>query len=396
MKMKLTRDLSVVLLGAALTLFSSPVHALPADNEAPVIVEPEPVVETRSIEARIKDIVRIDGLNSSDLIGYGIVIGLNGTGDKDLELTKQTMANLMQHFQIKIPVKDIKSKNVAVVMVTAAAPPFHRAGDRIDVQVSSIGDAASLFGGTLLMTPLLTPDNRLYALGQGSVIVGGYSVGVPGPGGQAEMKNHATVGIVPSGATLSQSQKEEFVVDGTMRLILRKPDFTTATRVAEAINTKFFGSALARDGGSILVRVPDSVLEVGHIAGFVADIETLSVEPDSVSKVVVNERTGTIVMGGNVNIGAAVIAHGNLTVRIGSTLSSYMPNSFTRADPVVLENVAVETEDEVAKVVLCPGTTTVKDLADMLNQLGTSPRDLISILEALNKLGALQMELVTM
>ncbi|HBA84119.1 MAG TPA: flagellar biosynthesis protein FlgA [Verrucomicrobia bacterium] len=349
-----------------------------------------------AIQTRIKDIARIAGLNSVELIGYGVVVGLSGTGDKDLTLTKQTMANLLEQFQLSIAVQDIKSKNVAAVVVTALAPPFHRQGDRISIQISSLGDATSLEGGVLLMTPLLTPNGELYALAQGAITVGGFSAGVAGPGGETFSKNYTTVGTIPAGAVLRRGQDDEFVKNGVLQLILRQPDFTTATRMAAAINTRFDGSAVARDAGSVMIRIPEETLDIGQVSTFIANLEVLSLTPDTQARVIVNERTGTIVMGSDVHIGEAVVAHGNLTVNIGSKLTAYMPEPFTQADPVVVNEIATQAREDKAKVMLVPGTTTVRELADMLNEMGATPRDLISILEALQRVGALQMELVTM
>jgi flagellar P-ring protein precursor FlgI len=347
--------------------------------------------------ARLKDIARIDGASSVSLIGYGIVVGLSGTGDKDLALTKQTMANLMQSFNISIPTKDIKSKNVAAVIITAQLPPTHRAGDRCDIQVSSIGDSLSLQGGILLMTPMLNADGKLYALAQGSLVLGGYTVGQPGPGGETETKNATTVGLIPKGGLVKESRDLDAVRrDNTLTLVLNHADFTTASRVAEAINSKQPGLAVARNAATIQVSIPPAFIDAGQIADFIASIETLPVVPDNRSRIIVNERTGTIVMGADVHLSAAVVAHGNLTVRIGSTLSTYMPKPLTSAQPVVTEQITVQKDEEKAKMILIPSTVTVRDLADSLNQLGASPRDLISILEALQTLGALQMELVTM
>jgi flagellar P-ring protein precursor FlgI len=349
-----------------------------------------------AVETRIKDISRIDGLHTVNLIGYGVVIGLSGTGDKDIELTKQTMANLLESFQLSLSSKDIKSKNVAVVVVTASAPPFHREGDKIDIQVSSLGDASSLEGGVLMMTPLLDPEGQLYGLAQGGITVGGYSAGAGGPGGQTATKNYTTVGYIPNGATLRHTQLDSFVQNGSFRIVLRQPDFTTANRMAEIINERSGGMATAVDAGSVTVKIPDKMADVGQVVSFISSIEILSVVPDSQARVIVNERTGTIVMGADVHIGQAVIAHGNLTVRIGSSLSTYMPAPFSEAKPVVTEKIATEAAEDKANIMLLNGTATVRDLADMLNQMGSTPRDLISILEALQKLGALQMELVTM
>lgn len=349
-----------------------------------------------AVEVRIKDIARIDGLNSTELIGYGVVVGLNGTGDKDIELTKRTMANILQNFQIALPSKDIKSKNVAVVMVTAKAPYFHQKGDHIDVQVASIGDALSLQGGVLLMTPLLDADGRLYGLAQGSLLIGGYSVGVGGAGGDTQTKNHTTVGRIPSGATLAGEQPVDFIQGGRLRLVLRHPDFTTVNRIVKAINEQYAYTAMAVDAGTLTVRIPANMPDPDQVAVFLASVEAIKVVPDTTARVIVNERTGTIVIGGDVRIGTAIVAHGNLTVHIGSTLTAYMPEQFTRAEPVVTDKIVTEVKEDDAKVMLFPGTTSVQDLADLLNQLGTTPRDIISILQALQSLGALQMEVIVM
>ena len=206
---------------------------------------------------------------------------------------------------------------------------------------------------------------------------------------------YTTVGL-PGGAVLREEQPDTFIQNGSFRLVLLHADFTTASRMASAINATNEGSATARDAGSVLVRVPPEILDIGQVASFVAGIEALTVSPDAQSRIIVNERTGTIVMGGNVHIGEAIVAHGNLTVSVGSTLSAYMPNSFTEAKPVVTEKITTETKEDKAKVILVPGTVTVQELADTLNQMGSTPRDLISILEALHRLGAIQMEMITL
>lgn len=356
-----------------------------------------------AVESRIKDIARIAGLESIELIGYGVIVGLNGTGDKDIELTKQTMANLFEHFQIKLAVDDIKSKNVAAVVVTASAPPFHRKGDRLDVTVSSVGDATSLEGGVLLMTPLVDPNGEMYALAQGSLTVGGFSAGKEGEGGSTVSKNHTTAAIVPSGARLRKGQSVSFYQGGMMRLILRHADFTTADRMAEVINREFGGIAVAKDASSIIVRIPKEKLDIGQAATFVAQLEKLRVTPDAVARILVNERTGTIVMGGEVHIMEAVVAHGNLTVTIKQTLHPSHPTNLVLgkgAAPGVRSLVTRDTKTKVkeppARIIVMPETTTVRELADTLHLMGATPRDLISILEALRRIGAIQMELVTM
>jgi flagellar P-ring protein FlgI len=354
-------------------------------------------------DVRIKDISRIAGLESIPLIGYGVVVGLRGTGDKDLALTKQTMANLYENFNLTLEINDLKSKNVAAVMITASAAPFHQAGDKADVTVASVGDATSLEGGVLLMTPLLDPNGELYSLAQGSVVVGGYTAGQGGAGGNTITKNHTTTAIVPGGAALRQAQSKTFCQSGIIRLILQHPDFTTATRMASAINKELGESAVARDASTVAVRVPDADLTNGQTATFVARLEAIRLSPDAVARIIVNERTGTIVMGGEVHISAAVVTHGSLTVSVKRTENVSQPPSGTT---LVGNQTAVKTEvtpdtttlveEEKPHITIVSDTTTVSELADTLNRMGATPRDLISILEALHRLGALQMELVAM
>jgi flagellar P-ring protein FlgI len=370
----------------------------------PTVAPAQNLVTAGTGESRIKDIARIAGLDSLDLVGYGIVVGLRGTGDKDLQLTRQTAANLMENFKISIRAADISSMNVAAVIVTATAPPFHRAGDRIDVQISSIGDATSLEGGILIMTPMFDPNGDLTALAQGSVTLGGYSAGRDTPGGASVSRNHTTSGTIPSAATLRVSQTGNFFRNGLIQLVLRHPDFTTADRMATAINRAMGGLAVARDASTITVKIPDQTLDIGQAAAFVARLEAIRIQPDMQARVIVNERTGTIVMGGEVHIGQAVVAHGNITVTIKETLHpSHPTNMAIGLREAALDVRSLETPDtevtvdeEKARVMVVPSTTTVRDLADTLNIMGATPRDLISILQALHRLGAIQMELTAM
>lgn len=348
-------------------------------------------------QVRLKDLVRIQGVERMDLIGYGIVMGLNKTGDKDIELAKRTVANLMKNFNIFIDPDDITSKNIAIVMLTASVEPFHRKGDRIDLQVASMGDATSLQGGILMMTPLLDSDGRTYAVAQGALTVGGYSAGVGGPGGATETKNFPTVGRIPGGGTLRYDHDVDFISQGRLELVLRHPDFTTAQRIAEVVESVTPGGSVARDAGTVSVTIPSDFLDVGLASQFISALEVLRVTPDRRARVVVNERTGTVVLGGDVSISPAIIAHGNLTVRVGSTLNVSQPAPFSRSgDTVVTEDVEVDVTEDPAKIMLVPQTTSVQELADVLNQLGGSPSDLISILDALQALGSLQMELITL
>lgn len=363
------------------------------------VVSPLPSVGAPlgAAQVRLKDLVRIQGVERVDLVGYGVVVGLNKTGDKDIELAKRTVSNLMKNFNVFIDPSDITSKNVAVVMVTAAVEPFHRRGDRVSIQVASMGDATSLQGGILLMTPLLDSEAKTYAVAQGALIVGGYSAGVGGPGGATETKNIPTVGRIPNGATLKYDHDVEFIKEGRLELVLRQPDFTTAQRIAEVIASVSPDGSIAKDAGTVSVTIPSNMLEVGLASQFIASIESLRVTPDRRARVVVNERTGTVVLGGEVSISTAIVAHGNLTVRIGSSLGVSQPEAFSRqGDTVVVEDVQVGVKEEPARIMVVPRTTSVQELADVLNQLGASPRDLISILDALQSLGALQMELITL
>lgn len=346
--------------------------------------------------SRVKDIARFVGLEDLDLIGYGVVVGLGATGDRDLDITRKTMANLMNQFQITVPPDEIKGQNVAAVMLTARIRPFHHEGDRIDVQVMSIGDASSLAGGTLLMTPLLAPDGKVYALAQGALNVGGFSVGGDSPGGQQLTRNTPTSGRVPSGGTLRFTDKRHWARDGLLTLSLRNPDFSTATRMAEAINALQPGSAGARDAATVDIRVPDEHMQLGSIAAFVASIENARVATAMQSKLILNERTGTIVIGGDIYIHPAVVAHGNLTVSIKSRLGVSQPNAFAEGETAVIEDVEAEVVQEDARVMLVPEVTTVQMLADTLNLMGGTPQDLISILQALHRIGAIQVEIETM
>jgi len=255
---------------------------------------------------------------------------------------------------------------------------------------------SSLQGGVLLMTPLLDPSCKVYGMAQGAMTVGGYSAGQGGAGGATETKNFPTVGTIPGGCTLKFDHDLEFITKGQLELVLRFPDFTTAERIAIAINGMVPSGAVATDAGVVTVTVPQEMLDVGLSGQFISSIESLRVTPDAIARVVVNERTGTVVLGGDVSVSTAIIAHGNLTVRVGSTLTPSQPAPFGQSgETVVTENIETQVIDEPAKILVVPQTTSVQELAEVLNQLGASPRDLVSILQALQAIGALQMELIS-
>lgn len=316
--------------------------------------------------ARIKDLAAIKGIRSNQLTGYGLIVGLNGTGDKDgVSFTKQAIANMMEKMNIFVDKNSLSVKNVAAVMVTAQIPPFARIGDRIDVVVSSIGDAKSLKGGTLLITPLKGIDNNVYALASGAVTIAMAS-------GAGDRDSHLQVARIVNGASVER--EIPFKLDGKRDLVLSlfQPDFTTARRMTDTINTAI-GQDVAKtiDASAIALRVPENMWKK-NVAEFIADIETLSVIPDTTAKVVINEKTGTVVIGSEVTISSVAVAHGDLSVTINQD----------------------EQEPAEESVMNLPGTSTIGELVRGLNSLGVKPQDLISILQSIKAAGALQAELV--
>ncbi len=313
-------------------------------------------------KVRLKDIAHVEDARPNQIIGMGLVVGLKGTGDK-VKITPQMIHNLLRHFDLSIAARDIKSKNVAAVMVTANLPPFAKPGTRIDVTVSSIGDAKSLEGGYLLLTPLKGPDGNVYAVAQGPI-----SIGPPG--------SFPTVGIVPNGAIVEREVPVELVRKGRLTVVLNDPDFTTAKRVADSINESFGRKiAVAVDASRIDVRIPLSYRR--DVVSFISSLEELEVVPDAPAIVVINERTGTIVMGENVRISKVAIAHKNFSITVGAPVGSPVPPA---------EGHMIE----------FPETTTVGDVVKALNAVGATPKDIIAILEAMKKAGALHAELKSM
>ncbi|ACZ19376.1 flagellar P-ring protein [Thermanaerovibrio acidaminovorans DSM 6589] len=344
------------------------------------------VVPVFGVEVRIKDLVDVEGARANQLVGMGLVVGLAGTGDKG-DMAMRMLSNMALNFGVNVDPKAVKSKNVAVVSVTCELPPFVSPGQTLDVQVSALGDAKSLQGGMLLQTPLRAANGRVYAVAQGPLSIGGFSAG--GQGAQT-VRNFQTVARIPGGAIVEQGVDSTLGGGGALALLLRRPDFTTATRIAEAINRKYGGVARAVDAGRVEVSAPGGV----GVTSFLASIEGLRVTPDALARVVVNERTGTVVMGGEVKLSTAAVSHGNLTVKVSERPEASQPNPLAGGRTQVLPRTDVSAQEGGGQVVLLPESSSVADLVKALNGVGASPRDLIPILQALDQAGALQGQLV--
>ncbi|MBN2695297.1 flagellar basal body P-ring protein FlgI [bacterium] len=341
--------------------------------------------------ARVKDISTIKGIRSNDLIGYGIVVGLDGTGDDDkAKFTIKSLATMLQKMGIKVDSGSLKVKNVAAVMVTAKLPPFSRVGDKIDVEVSSIGNAKSLNGGVLLMTPLKGADGQIYGLAQGNISITGYSA--EGKNGSKNIKNHNTVGRVPNGATIEKELKNNTLQQKSIELTLQKPDFTTAYRVMQTINEQLGGEfASATDLNGIKISIPEQYQN--QIVKLIAIVENLEIKVDIKAKIVINERTGTIIIGDNVTISSVAIAHGNLNIIIEERKDTSQPLPFSFGETTEEDISRVEIKEDKANFSLIQDKVTLKDLVQALNALGATPRDLISIIQAIKEAGALHAEL---
>jgi flagellar P-ring protein FlgI len=362
---------------------------------SPVAVSQAATAGATSGLIRVKDLGKLQGWRENSLVGYGIVTGLAGTGDSPTNrATRQALANVLAQFNLTVPPEQIQSRNVAVVMVNAALPTFAREGDTLDVTVNSAGDARSLLGGSLLLTPLKAPNGRVYALAQGPLSVGGYRYD---SNGNVVQKNHPTVGSVPGGAVVEVATGSEVAAPGqNLTFVLAEADYTTASRVASAINTQVgAGLARARDASGIDIVVPEN--QRAQLVSFVSRIENVAVQPDRRAKVVINERTGTVVAGGDVSISRVSISHGDLKISIVTQNSVSQPVVIGRGNPGVqtagVTNSRVDVDEEGGPGYLASGTT-VSDLVQSLARLKTSTRDVISILRAIKAAGALHGELV--
>jgi flagellar P-ring protein precursor FlgI len=360
------------------------------------VSDSSPITLNYSGGSRIKDLIDVEGARDNQLNGYGLVVGLAGTGDSKIDSTLQTIANALKNYGVNVPMDDIKSGNVAAVMVTAEIPPFVKPGTRIDVTISSIGDSKTLQGGVLLQVPLQGADKTVYAVAQGAIAVGGFLGGQGGPGGATVQKNFPTVATIPNGAIVEREIPTQIVNNGSMNLMLRDADFTSAARMAEAINRVFPNTAVARDSKTINVLLPPEYSN--YEVNFLATIGSIEVEPDTAARVVINERTGVIVATSNVRVSKVAVSHGSLTISVASNLTASQPNgSFfgnSAGTTEVLNSTTTDVNEQKGSFKLVEEAPTIEKVATALNALGVSTRDMMSIFQTMKRAGALQAELV--
>jgi len=337
---------------------------------------------------RLKELVSLEGVRDNQLLGYGLVVGLAGTGDRQQTLfPAQSLTNLLERMGLTVSSTSIQVKNTAAVMVTATLPPYAEPGTRIDATLAAVGDAPSLQGGVLLMTGLKGPDGQVYAVAQGATVLGGF---VAGGGTNVRIVNHPTVSRIPNGAIVERAAPSHNLGD-LLRLQLRRADFTTAARVVEALNKRFGSVAQAENAAVISVRLPDEYRK--NSTGFVADMEQLTVETDREAQIVVNERTGTIIMGKDVQIAPVAMMQGSLTVEIQTRLAVSQPNPLSSGTTQVVLNTNVDVKQAQTRDVMLKNGATVEELVRALTAIGSSPRDIISILQNLKDAGALDADL---
>lgn len=343
--------------------------------------------------SRLKDLTSIEGARENQLIGYGLVTGLAGTGDGKVTQTIQSISNALQRFGVNVPAESIKSGNVAAVMITTEIGPSLRSGSRIDVTVSSMGDAKSLQGGILMQTPMLGADEVVYAVAQGAIAVGGFIGGTGGPGGATVQKNHPTVGLISNGAIVEREIPSQIIKDHSLNLVLRNPDFTSAARLAEAVNQVFPNSALAKDEATVNVIVPKEFTD--YPVNFIATLGGIELQPDTPARVVINERTGTIIATSNVRISTVAVSHGSITISIASNLAVSQPNALsTGGTTQVTPSTSVDVNEQHGGFKVVDESPSIERVAAALNALGLSTRDMMAIFQSMKKAGALQAELI--
>jgi flagellar P-ring protein precursor FlgI len=344
----------------------------------------------RGAGTRVKDLVMVAGARDNQLVGFGLVAGLLGDGDKNPVYTVQSIANMLQRFGVTVPASTLQAKNVAAVMVTADIPAFLKPGARLDVNVSSMGDAKTLQGGVLLQTPLLGADGKVYAVAQGPLSIGGFGAGT---GAASVQKNHPTVGQISGGALVEREIPATVLHNNSLELLLREPDFTSAARLASAINEKFTNTCQAIDSMTVRVQVPEEWQ--ASPVDFIARLEAIELTPDTPARIIINERTGTIVANSRIKISSCAVSHGNLTINIASTLDVSQPNPFSnRGTTVVTPRTETSVTETKAAVIPLPELPTVEKVAASLNALGVTPRDIMAIFQAMKQAGALQAELI--
>ncbi|HRE80369.1 MAG TPA: flagellar basal body P-ring protein FlgI [Opitutaceae bacterium] len=350
-------------------------------------------LDTSLHASRVKDLALVGGGRENQLVGYGLVIGLAGDGDSNSQGTLRAVGNALQRFGIAVDASQIKAKNVAAVMVTADIGAFLKNGSRMDVTVASMGDAKTLQGGVLLQTPLLGADGRVYAVAQGAIAIGGFLGGAGGAGGATVQKNHPTVGLITNGAIVEREIPAKVVTDGILSLQLHNPDFTSAARMADAINNVYPSSASARDAASVDVVLPE--IYRGREVAFLADMGQIEVTPDTMARIVINERTGTIVATSTVRLSQVAISLGSLTITVSNNVGVSQPNSFNNSGQTVAVPSTQTAVDEVkGGFTVVDEIPSIERLASALNALGVSTREMMAIFQSLKRSGALQAELV--
>ncbi len=368
-----------LLIVALVTQVPAPTAAQVAQTASASIAWEQPTV-------RVKELARIDAVRDNQLSGLGLVIGLNGTGDgRGAQANVQMVANMLERFGITVSAHDLRLRNVAAVMVTATLPAFAREGDVIDVTVSSFGDARSLQGGFLLQTPLTAANGDVYAVAQGPVSIGGLNVR---SGGARVQENHPVVGRVANGAIVERSVPINLAEGGTLTWVLREPDFATAARVADAINA-LTGEEVARavDQSAITVRVPEAMRS--DPIPFIARVEEIAIQPDATAKIVINERTGTVVLGHDVRIATVAVAHGGISVRVEPKVEVSQPPPFSNGQTVITRSAQVTVTESPGRLMVLETGASVHDLVEALNSVGATPRDVVAILQAIKSAGAL-------
>ncbi len=356
-----------------------------------LLISPITLSQNQNPIVKVGNITRIQGVRDNQLIGYGIIMGLAGTGDSNRsQATIQSVANMMGEFSINVTPDQIRSQNLAAVMITANLPPFVHSGDRIDVTVSSMGDADSLQGGTLVMSPLKAANGDIYAVAQGPVSIGGFNVQ---SGGSSARKNHPTVGRIPNGALVEKEINFELDKE-RLNLLLQNPNFKTANNIAEALNNQLEHSniAKAKDAGTIEINIPDGYED--NVVDFISKVNKTDVRTSMEAKVVIDEKTGTIVLSHNVRISTVAVAHGNISVTIKTTEDVSQPSSFSEGETEKTTETDIDVEEEEGKIVMIGSENNIEDLVTALNTIGATPRDIVSIIQKIKSAGALHGELV--